>query len=428
MTDQPTNAFAEACGLSGPLGLFVKRPGEEVALRYAFEQPFALIGRDPRADLCLEGQEVSRRHVYLQVVAGHVYCMDLDSRTGTYWDDAPRAAGWLVPGQVIRVGPHEVCLESVGRDNGEAAANAVPDWNPIETRQPDATAGRRASIEVGREGRVETRCRLTRLLTLVGRAPACRLRLRSQEVSSYHCALLRTPAAVWVIDLLGRGGIRVNGARLVCCPLVAGDRVRVGDFEMRLRFPEPAADPAASADNGRLDPTRLPAVRAPIPLAARRPFDRRPEDGALDAAELGPVVRELRLMQQGMFDHFHQALMTMMQVFGTVHQDQMGLIREELERIHALSQELQELRSKQARQAPASPAPGPAAALSGRTPRPAGPPAPAAPQPANGAAGASPATSPGNEGIHVWLSQRIEALEQEQQSRWQKVVSFMLGK
>ena len=408
MTAQQRNAFAEACGLSGPLGLLVKGPGEAAARRYRLEQPFALLGRDPRADMCLDGEEVSQRHVYIQVVAGHVYCMDLNSRTGTYWDDVPQAAGWLLPGQVIRIGPHEVWLEAVGAGNAEVAATPVPEWSPIETRQPEAALGLSAGVEFVGQGNDRPRCRLTRLLTLVGRAPACRLRLRSQEVSRHHCALLRTPMGVWVIDLLGRGSIRVNGARVVCCPLAAGDQLRVGDFEMRLRLPISASSPAASAEKGRLARPRCPRCDLPFPWPPSGRWACCPRSRRSTPAAWALVVRELRLMQQDMFDHFHQALMAMMQMFGSVHQDQMGLIREELERIRASGQELQELRGERARQAPASPAPQSSVApAASRPPRPAAPPPPAAPraEPVNGAAAA---TSPTDGGIHVWLSARIE--------------------
>jgi hypothetical protein len=32
------------------------------------------------------------------------------------------------------------------------------------------------------------------------------------------------------------------------------------------------------------------------------------------------------------------------------------------------------------------------------------------------------------ENMHAWLSQRIQAIHQERQSRWQKVMSFLTGK
>ena len=71
-------------------------------------QPFALIGRDQRADVPLEHSLVSRRHVYLQIIENQGFWIDLDSRSGTFSDGQLRKFGWLEPGKIIRVGPFEL--------------------------------------------------------------------------------------------------------------------------------------------------------------------------------------------------------------------------------------------------------------------------------------------------------------------------------
>ena len=69
-------------------------------------QPFAVIGRDERADVILDDPRVSRRHVYLQAVAGQVFWVDLESRTGTCDETGTRKSGWLaVRGPAGRSGP-----------------------------------------------------------------------------------------------------------------------------------------------------------------------------------------------------------------------------------------------------------------------------------------------------------------------------------
>jgi hypothetical protein len=93
-----------------------------------------------------------------------------------------------------------------------------------------------------------------------------------------------------------------------------------------------------------------------------------------------------------------------------------------------LKQELTSLRAELIRQPPPSPAAaanGPAPPQPARPPEATAQPAPAAKPEATLPPGAS---VQGDPAIHVWLNQRIEALEQERQSRWQKVMSFVLGK
>jgi pSer/pThr/pTyr-binding forkhead associated (FHA) protein len=420
MSEPLREAFAQACGLGGGLELVVQRAGESGPGRHhVFEQPFVLVGRDPRTDLCLEAIQVGRRHAYLQMISGHLFCLDLDSRTGTHWNGQRRPSGWLAPGQAVHIGPFLVHLVRAGRPPDAPDTGPTPDWDPTEARQTRPPAGRGAIVEFLRHGRTEARCRLTRVLTLVGRSPACRLHLSSSRVSRYHAALLRTPAGLWVIDLQARGGIRVGGTRVAWTRLTDGDRLEVGGFTMRLRGASPAR------------PTLNVTLPAPTPLVPL------PPRAALDVAGLDPLAQQMSLMQQQMMDQFHQAMLAMVQVFGALHREQMGLVRDELDQLRNTTLELHSLRAELARQPQAPAVVNGTPAAGNETPRqePAAPaPAAAATPPAAAARAADPAPGvaapAGNPdgAIHVWLTQRIAALEQEQQSRWQKVMSFVLGK
>ena len=50
----------------------------------------------------------------------------------------------------------------------------------------------------------------------------------------------------------------------------------------------------------------------------------------LTESMLVPLVNQFGLMQQQMFDQFQQAMAMMVQMFGTMHRDQMEVIRTEL--------------------------------------------------------------------------------------------------
>ena len=71
---------------------------------------------------------------------------------------------------------------------------------------------------------------------------------------------------------------------------------------------------------------------------------------------LVPLVNQFGLMQQQMFDQFQQAMAMMVQMFGTMHRDQMEVIREELERLNELSDEVHALRAELAGRTQAEPA------------------------------------------------------------------------
>ena len=58
---------------------------------------------------------------------------------------------------------------------------------------------------------------------------------------------------------------------------------------------------------------------------------------------LVPLVNQFGVMQQQMFDQFQQAMAMMIQMFGTMHREQMEVIRGELDQLHDLTEEFHAL-------------------------------------------------------------------------------------
>lgn len=61
---------------------------------------------------------------------------------------------------------------------------------------------------------------------------------------------------------------------------------------------------------------------------------------------LVPLVNQFGVMQQQMFDQFQQAMAMMLQMFGTMHREQMEVIRGELDQLHELTEEFRSLRNE----------------------------------------------------------------------------------
>jgi hypothetical protein len=153
-----------------------------------------------------------------------------------------------------------------------------------------------------------------------------------------------------------------------------------------------------------------------------------------------PVLHQFNLMQQQMFDQFHQTMLMMVQMFSTLHREQMSLLREELDKLHAINRELQSLQSEFGWQPAASLDASPDAVNHAQSPaaEPVGGPAAKSkagsannvPPPAADTERRGDAIHPGqtDPAVHAWLSQRIAALQQERQGRWQKIVKFVMGK
>jgi pSer/pThr/pTyr-binding forkhead associated (FHA) protein len=518
--------FLKACGMLSPLELKVEHPGQHETIRCLYQQPFVLIGREAPIDLLLEHAHVGRRHAYLQVLAGRVFCLDFGGPERTYRKQASRPSAWLVPGEALDVGPFQVQLLHGVHGPGPALPGA---GDPLAAGAFGQHLLPALNLEFVNNSSGPPRWSMNRVLALIGRAPECKVRLGDASVSRVHCSLVRTPLGAWVIDLRSREGVHVNGAQVRCARLTDGDEIRVGRYAIYVRYdrplpPEPVqslpADralvpappqparvylpasygattwpgevaPLPLMISGTPPPPRTDAAAYPlVPTQAFAPVVVGQDFGAAAVqAYLAPVFCHFALMQQQMFDQFQQAILMMAQTFGRLHQDQMDVIRSELDGLHDLTREISTLQEALAKHLAAkqdSPAASPqaappevaAAALASATApavsrpaaeakspngspvggrvnpdqraparamgSPAGVPRTATPAAQSAAKGdplgipVSPVSQPTagvasapiqpSEDIHAWLSQRIATLQQERQTRWQRVVQLVLGK
>ena len=156
------NLFAKACGATGPLQLSVERSDDPAIERHIFDAPFLTVGRDPRADLCLTHRGISRRHAYLQLVSGRLFCLDLGSRFGTYVGGECHQAGWVGRRQVIRIGPYRLRLDAGDREpwassgaDANGGAPAIPGGLEPAAALPGALGPLRRAIRVANRARAD---------------------------------------------------------------------------------------------------------------------------------------------------------------------------------------------------------------------------------------------------------------------------------
>jgi hypothetical protein len=527
--------FLKACNATG-LSLDVEHHGRQTSTRYSLYQPFAVIGRDQRADICLLDPGVRKRHAFIHSIAGRTLFIDLPSRAQSEPPERFKRTKWLESAATIQVGPYDVHLAD-GNSNGKAmaAANAHDRFEDYVRELPKV--GLRISQETGNtlDGS------MTGVVALLGRSTGGPVSLVSRTVSSAHCLLIRTPDGLWVVDLLGRGGTWVNGAPIRYARLEKGDRLGLGKFLVEVTYETPALSShsrpfhsevrgeACRWDNGdapaQVDLELLPSNDEPFPISV--PFGR-PElnmgqlqsgakvPGLPDLLKKGtslpvatlpqlapvatapmisqeqllevltPFATQFRLMQQQMFEQFQQSLLTMFDMFSTLHRDQTSAIRQELDDLKRVTQEIQELRKEMTRRSmpvpettsqvpfdqltpimvatyPSNPSmrpvenptettmetkedqcpkpteESPVSPLSpDRVTQPFPEPVPVrqpvgpAPEPAvaDGKAKSKPIPGPEapNSSIHDWLSERMTQLQREQQSRWQRLLRLLTGR
>ena len=228
---------------------------------------------------------------------------------------------------------------------------------------------------------------MNRVMSLVGSAYGCKFRLADPSVSSFHCSLLRTHAGLWVIDLLGPDGIGVNDAPVRFALLAPNDVLSVGRYRIRMRIrysglesegagfveKRPASVPVShSSTQVALTPGLSGSVSASLAtvsatqwrvldagFSAPGSLGRQPTGGDalvaagaqphLDRGEiteslLVPLLNQFGQMQQQMLDQFQQAISLIVQMFGTLHRDQMVTIREELDQLRDLTREFHSIK------------------------------------------------------------------------------------
>ncbi|WP_254053922.1 FHA domain-containing protein [Singulisphaera sp. GP187] len=290
----------------------------------------------------MDHPRVSRRQVYLQVIAGRSFHVNIGGRIH---DDCERELipqGWVDDQRGIEIGPVRIHTED--------PASSVNLGNPLDARSLDDSPLPVVILEFPQQtGRPSWK--LSRVLTLLGRTSECRLRFLDHEISHYHCSLLRTPSGTWVVDLLGRTGIKLNKQPIRWARLENGDLLEVGRHLIRIRCEMPAPKPSSQA------------IRTVSTVAVVSPRPGRPptlleigHDLPQDPPFLAPTDRtesiiaymanQFGQMQQQMLDQFQQAMVTMAQTLGSLHRDQMAQVRDELDQLRQLSQDLLILQSQ----------------------------------------------------------------------------------
>jgi hypothetical protein len=369
--------------------------------------------------------------------------------------------------------------------------------NPLKAESPEAKALPGVVLEFLNGTRNLPPYRLNRILTLMGQAPICKLRLISSTVSRFHGSLLRTEHGLWVIDLLRRGGILVGGRSVPWARLDDGDQFQVGKFSMRVRYDRPQAKtvvptaltsptmliPAATMPSSGLGELKEPAAAlvasmrslpslsgfdlTAFPISGRVGASLSTFDTGIIQSIVLPLAQQFSQMQQQMFDQFQQSLVAMAQMFSGLHKEQVGLIRQELDRLNELTGEIQTLEARLAvnqsalcplplpppvgednpsmsplgsDQPSAPPTRSPAADNSTAPAASADAPRSAAKEAADGPGDAArndggpekkpPGAAPGHSDkeVHLWLAQRLAAIQEEQQSRWRRILNFLWGK
>jgi anti-anti-sigma factor len=130
----------------------------------------------------------------------------------------------------VRIGPYRLRLADEGV-NDEAASTNNPSPNPLEEPVRPGLFPHYC-LELFDDSVADPIRPLDRRITLIGRDENCAVRLDDPSVSRVHCALVLGQNGLWVVDLVGKGGIYLDGSRVRIQEAQTGSELVVGKHTM----------------------------------------------------------------------------------------------------------------------------------------------------------------------------------------------------
>jgi pSer/pThr/pTyr-binding forkhead associated (FHA) protein len=233
MTAAPAAMLQYAVGNTAPIRLLV-REGTAPPTTVEINSPFAVIGRAKDCDVCLSDDKVAFRHAYLQVIGGRLACIDLMSAGGIHWDGPP-FEGWVSAAHRFRISNTWIQVYDDGW-NADPDLKSPLEFKPRTERRPEYGILPQVDLELLTSAARGTLWPINRVITLVGRDDRCRITCGDENISKVHCSLLLLPTGLWVIDLLGKGGVKVNGEKVRCGLLTAESELEIGRYKLRPRY------------------------------------------------------------------------------------------------------------------------------------------------------------------------------------------------
>ncbi|HLN27558.1 MAG TPA: FHA domain-containing protein [Gemmataceae bacterium] len=433
--------FLESCGAAESLAISIASPNLPYPEVRSFRQPFIVIGRDAKANLASTTPQVSPC-ACLQVIAGRLFYLifkDSDADQGK----TEVQSGWLAHPQALQVGTCTIKLHKLIALATGSRQVQHEIWSPLSSpslgqhRLPEITLELWNGNDWGEPHAIQ------RTLALVGRSGNCYVRLSDPSVAPFHCYLLRTPAGVWAVDLLGGTGLLVNETRVRWARLDDGDQLRIGKCWLRVSYETPMnaqIGDAVGALHGnivtspQLSPTQLPRPREPAGVV-----------GTL-APATGSLVDQFSRMHRQMIEQFQEHMSMTMRMFGDFQRDQTRLLQHQMDQLQDLTGQLRDLHQelfqrlrnpgKRAMASPGRIGSGASLKAVGEAGNKDKDLDTAFLREAESSAAATDSTvPPAQQGrsnpdteMHAWLHERIAAIRDDQQGRWQRLVKTLVGK
>ncbi len=311
------SGFSVASGLGEPLRISCTHRTTGAAVTRDIPEPFAFFGRHPLNAVQLDDPSVSKKHVYLQMLDGCAFVVDLGSRTGVRIGGHSIVQSWLSPEQTIEIGPFDILISG-------------PLKGVSDRRSPvlsDGLTAPRLTLSSGGDSEGVIFCPLQCPLTLMGQDPHCNFRLIDRRLRPFHAAVVQTETDGWLVDLLGSGSTRLNGRPIRSSLLRVGDRIDLNGIPLEVHL-------------NRLETARSDSSVALEPVANKM-------------ARYAPATEEFQPLADQVGD-LRQATLMMAGLFAEMKREQTQMMQRQIELMQVMTEAFRDSRRPEI-QPPASP-------------------------------------------------------------------------
>jgi hypothetical protein len=338
--NDPLESFFAACGGVQTISLAVRRiEGRGSAETYGFQQPFVVIGCCQDCDLVMPDKSVNYRHVYLQLVAGRWFFANLARISRTRAGQGHLPSGPFDVGCELKVGSH--VIKRVGMAPVELIRQTAASPSESSPELPSFTlesvSRRRGSSDLPPQ-------EFNAPVTLLGTSKRCHLVMEEDaSVSRVHASLVLTPDGLFVVDLVGRGGVTVDGRREIWSQVHDGTVLQIGRASLRVRTGAPRPKPIGRLGRRAASMELTPDYSAQAPAAVVY--------GGLSEGAVLALVNQMAEMQNQFFEHSRMQMQWMSQMLAQVSQAQQESARRDFARIEEITSELRAIRAQLAQTA-----------------------------------------------------------------------------
>lgn len=206
--------------------------GDAIQNKYIFDKDMVTIGRAKDNDIILENLSVSRNHVRIKHENEEYFIVDLNSANGTYVNGIKITKTALSDNDVVAVGKYRLIFVNKGLDDQQKIfdLSAEEKTMVIQGTAPNA----KLTVLKGKE--LSKKFSLEKDEVTLGKGKDCAIVINDMFIGKHHATIKKKGNRYYLYDTGSWRGTQVNGETISEIPLMDGDLIKIGSWELEFSF------------------------------------------------------------------------------------------------------------------------------------------------------------------------------------------------